>query len=110
MGCQYDARTVSGPTTLTYSGNTFGWIELRYSPTCQAGWVKFQPINWDRVAKYSVWRPNAPGYDYGWTNKQSYGPMVGRGSQICYGSHMGTMNDWGFITYQGWMFAGCATV
>jgi hypothetical protein len=77
-GCSADAYTVFTPTPLVYQGQTWGYVDLRWSPLCGANWSRVRAAGSQANLTATVIR-DADGLTYfgswyGWT---VWSPMVG---------------------------------
>lgn len=99
--CDGDARTISGRTA--WSGQ---YIELRYSPSCGAAWVRWAPRGTSGpYAVPSVWNPGGRSYGVtAWNGYFHWTAMVdGRvGIEDCYGAQNYQSGRW-----IKWEFYGC---
>jgi hypothetical protein len=103
-GCSADAQRVGLGQKLTITKNRSILAELRYSPACQAGWIRVASTQVE--LRPSAWTPGEPSVHQAATSSVwSWTGMVSatNNRQICGGTHIYNL----FGQWLRWWFVGC---
>ena len=102
MGCAGDARDIS-TYWINVDNRTHGLLRLRYSPACNAVWLRWDPTGTGYRVVMSVWHPGSPSVESPAMAGQGYWKMLSRPGQVCYGAQV--YDSW--LNWRAWRFAGC---